>query len=113
MIVLFMGISCFAQNQQVEEIPMGEVDPSEWHGPYKSPALLPHVFYGNQTLSILAPYSVDMMQIIIRDEDGDVIYSTFAALSSGLTPFMLPSSVCTSKYSVELIYGDRHLIGYF
>ena len=63
---------------------------------------------------IWSPYTIDMLQVIIRDEDNDIIYSNVCMpLVQGMTTFALPSTVCTDKYSIELIYGDHHLIGYF
>ena len=108
---LFMSVPLCAQDQV--EVDMENVDPTVNEGPRKSPAVLPRVFYGSRSLSVWTPYVVDMVQIVIRDEYDSVIYATFAVLSSGLTSFTLTSDVCAEKYSIELLYGDRHLIGYF
>ena len=99
--------------EETEEVEVYEVDPTA-HEPRKSPALLPHVSYGSQNLYIWSPYTIDLLQVIIRDEDDDIIYSNVCMpLIQGMTTFALPSTVCTDKYSIELIYGDHHLIGYF
>ena len=99
--------------EETEEVEIYEVDPTV-HVPRKSPALLPHVSYSSQNLYIWSPYTIDMLQVIIRDEDNDIIYSNVCMpLIQGMTTFALPSTVCTDMYSIELIYGDHHLIGYF
>ena len=100
--------------EEGEEVYLSEVDPVGTLGQHKSPALLSHVSYGSQNLYIWSPYTIDLLQVIIRDEDNDIIYSNVCMpLIQGMTTFALPSTVCTDMYSIELIYGDHHLIGYF
>ncbi|MBR5350901.1 MAG: DUF3244 domain-containing protein [Prevotella sp.] len=107
-------LACVMTFAQGQEVNMGWVDPSEWQGPHKSPTLLPRVSYDSQNLYIWSPYTIDLLQVIIRDEDDDIIYSNVCMpLVQEMTTFALPSTVCTDKYSIELIYGDHHLIGYF
>ncbi|MBO5603707.1 MAG: DUF3244 domain-containing protein [Prevotella sp.] len=114
--LLFCSVG-FAQEmedeEETEEVEVYEVDPTA-NKPRKSPALLPHVSYSSQNLYVWSPYTIDMLQMIIRDEDDDIIYSNVCMpLIQGMTTFALPSTVCTDKYSIELIYGEHHLIGYF
>lgn len=99
--------------EETEEVEVYEVDPTV-HEPRKGPALLPRVTYNTQNLYVWSPYTIDMLQVIIRDEDDDIIFNNVCMpLVQGMTTFALPSTVCTDKYSIELIYGDHHLIGYF
>ncbi len=115
--LLFCSVG-FAQeleedDEETEEVEVYEVDPTITK-PRKSPALLPRVTYNTQNLYVWSPYTIDLLQVIIRDEDDDIIYSNMCMpLVQGMTTFALPSTVCTDKYSIELIYGDHHLIGYF
>ena len=115
--LLFCSVG-FAQeleedDEETEEVEVYEVDPTITK-PRKSPALLPRVTYNTQNLYVWSPYTIDLLQVIIRDEDDDIIYSNMCMpLIQGMTTFALPSTVCTDKYSIELIYGDHHLIGYF
>ena len=115
--LLFCSVG-FAQeleedNEETEEVEVYEVDPTITK-PRKSPALLPRVTYNTQNLYVWSPYTIDLLQVIIRNEDDDIIYSNMCMpLVQGMTTFALPSTVCTDKYSIELIYGDHHLIGYF
>ena len=97
--------------EETEEVFLNEIDPTILTGPKKGPALLPRVTYNSQNLYVWSPYTIDMLHVIIRNEDDDIILCM--PLVQGMTTFALPSTVCTDKYSIELIYGDHHLIGYF
>ena len=121
--LLLMGlIMCpmmFAQEvedpeEEAEEVYLDYVDPTIVTGPKKGPALLPRVSYNAQNLYVWSAVTIDMLQVIIRDEDENIIYNNVCMpLLPGSTTLILPSTVCTDKYSIELIYGDHHLIGYF
>lgn len=107
-------ISILGYAQNVTNIGFVEVDPTVNQGPHKHPTLLPSASYDSQNLYVCSPYTIDMLQVIIRDEDDDIIYNNVCVpLLPGSTTFILPSTVCTDKYSIELLYGDHHLIGYF
>ena len=97
--------------EEAEEVFLNEIDPTILTGPKKGPALLPRVTYNSQNLYVWSPYTIDMLHVIIRNEDDDIILCM--PLVQGMTTFALPSTVCTDKYSIELIYGEHHLIGYF
>ena len=122
-LLLMMGLMIcsmgFAQEvedpeEEAEEVFLNVIDPTILTGPKKGPALLPRVTYNTQNLYVWSPYTIDLLQVIIRNEDDDIIYSNVCMpLVQGMTTFALPSTVCTDKYSIELIYGDHHLIGYF
>lgn len=115
--LLFCSVG-FAQeleedDEETEEVEVYEVDPTITK-PRKSPALLPRVTYNTQNLYVWSPYTIDLLQVIIRDEDDDIIYNNvYMPLLSGTTTLNLSTTVMTDKYSIELIYGDHHLIGYF
>ncbi len=114
-LMLFVGLtlSFFVRAQGVEYMSLYEIDPTV-HSGHKHPALLPSASYDSQNLYVWSPYTIDLLQVIIRDEDGDIIYNNVCMpLIQGMTTFALSSTVYTDKYSIELIYGDHHLIGYF
>lgn len=81
--------------------------------PHKSPALSPAIFYFDNTLYVSSPYYIDEAQIIIRDDDGAIIYYTISSLASGVNVFTLSQDVAENMYSIELIYGDHDLLGFF
>ena len=100
--------------EEAEEVYLDYVDPTIVTGPKKGPTLLPRVSYNAQNLYVWSAVTIDMLQVIIRDEDDNIIYNNVCMpLIQGMTTFALPSTVCTDKYSIELIYGEHHLIGYF
>lgn len=81
--------------------------------PHKSPALYPAIFYFDNTLYVSSPYYIDEAQIIIRDDDGAIIYYTISSLASGVNVFTLSQNVAENMYSIEFIYGDHDLLGFF
>lgn len=118
LLLVMLALSCSMFSFSQEEIDLTEVEEAIEEGearpPHKSPALLPRVSYSAENLYVWSPYTIDMLQVIIRDEDDDIIYNNVCVpLIPGSTTFILPSTVCTDKYSIELLYGDHHLIGYF
>ena len=54
-----------------------------------------------------------MAQIVIRNDEGTVIYNVSTALPSSSYVMMLPQYVCENKYTIELIYDSHHWLGYF
>jgi len=89
------------------------VGPVIREGGHKSPALYPSIFYLENYLYVSSPYYIDEAQIIIRDEDGTIIYNTVISLASGVSVFILPQNVADDMYSIEFIYGDHDLFGFF
>ncbi|MBP3220029.1 MAG: DUF3244 domain-containing protein [Prevotella sp.] len=89
-------------------------DVPEWQGPRKVPPQLPSVSYDDTGLYILSPYYIEEAQVIIRNEQGTCLYSNTVLLPlATLVMLTLPFSILNDIYSVELLYGSIHLIGYF
>lgn len=97
--------------EDAEEVQI--VGPVIREGGHKSPALHPSIFYLENYLYISSSYYIDEAQIIIRDEDGTIIYNTVSSLVSGVSVFILPQDVADDMYSIEFIYGDHDLFGFF
>lgn len=89
------------------------VDPVIREGGHKSPDLHPSIFYLENYLYVNSPYYIDEAQIIIRDEAGNIIYSTTSSLASGVSVFILSQVVTENMYSIEFIYDDYNLFGFF
>lgn len=80
---------------------------------HKAPARLPSISYDDSHVYVVAPFTIESATIIIYNEDGEVIYSTVTPISTEPTTVYLPQYVCDERYSLELIYDDVALIGYF
>ena len=81
--------------------------------PHKGPDLFPTVSYDDSHVYVVAPFLIESATIIIYNEDGEVIYSTVTPLGTTAITLNLSQYVCDERYSLELIYDDVALIGYF
>lgn len=109
-LLLQLCLSAFAQGENVGILPIGNEDNPVIH---RAPMVLPTVLYSDNTVTISHNYPIDLLQIIIRDEDGDIIYNNVVSFIPPTLTLPLPTEVDEEKYSIELLYGDWHLIGYF
>ena len=75
--------------------------------------LLPTVDYTDGEVTIFAPYQIDDMAVTIRDNQGAVLYSTVIPVIIVQHSIVLPDDVDANKYSIQIAYGDIHLIGWF
>lgn len=82
-------------------------------GQHKSPIRTPQIYYDNQHLYITPHYDVPDAQIIIRDETDNIIYDINTALTGSNSVITLPQYVMENKYSIELVYSEKHYIGIF
>lgn len=81
--------------------------------PHKNSTVLLTVYYEDGILTVWSPTLLSDVTVIIRDEGGTplYIYNIYGLVGNHL--IYLPSSILIDMYSVELLYGDIHLIGYF
>ena len=75
--------------------------------------LFPTVDYANSKVTIYVPYQIDDMVVTIRDNQGDVLFSTVVPAIYLQHSFVLPDYVDAAKYSIQIAYSDIHLIGWF
>jgi hypothetical protein len=77
------------------------------HGHPRTPVLAPKVYIDDYTLL----FEVDHPEYVlyIKDEDGDVIYST--VVSSTQTQVVLPSTL-SGDYQIELVMGNWLFMGW-
>lgn len=80
---------------------------------HKAPARRPAMFYLDNYIYLQSPYIIDVAQIIIRDADDNILYSTIASINSGVNTITLPLDVADEMDSVEFIYNDHDYYGYF
>ncbi|MBO7418339.1 MAG: DUF3244 domain-containing protein [Bacteroidaceae bacterium] len=89
--------------------------PPDEHGGkgHREQPLLPSVDYADREVTISVPYQIDDMEVTIRDNQGDVLYSTVIPVIYLQYSIVLPDYVDAAKYSIQIAYGDIHLIGWF
>ena len=78
-----------------------------------APALLPVLGYDNNTFVLSVPYELEDVTIVIRDEDGLVLYYDVVSSITDYYMFLLTDDIIADMYSIELYYGDWHLYGEF
>ena len=106
---LFTSSFCFA-----DDIPL-RGDPPESHSGNddRGQALLPTVDYTDGEVTIDLPYQVDDMEVTIRDNQGEVLYSTIIPAINVQQSIVLSDYVDANKFSIQIAYDDIHLIGWF
>lgn len=77
------------------------------------PALLPVLGYDGNTFVLATPYELEDVTIVIRDENGTVLYYDTVSSITDYYMFQLTDDVIADMFSIELYYGDRHLYGEF
>lgn len=101
----------------LKDVMMQLVDNNDkiYHGQptHKAPARMPQVSYDNQHIYIIPHYDITDAQIIIRDETDNIIYDINTALTGSNSVITLPQYVMENKYSIELVYSEKHYIGIF
>ena len=80
---------------------------------HRSQELLPELGYDGSTFVLATSYELDDVAIVIRDEDGTVLYYDVVSCISDYYMFQLSDSVIADMFSIELYYGDHHLYGEF
>lgn len=97
-----------------DDIPL--LPPDDGHGPDQkpqhAPALQPSADYTNGVLTIYSIYAIEDMTVIIKDADGEVLYSTMVDVLNTAILY-LPTNILNSMATLEIIYGDYHLYGEF
>ncbi len=81
--------------------------------PHHAPPLLPVLGYDGNTFVLATPYELDDVTIVIRDEDGTVLYYNTVSTIADYYMFVLSNDVIADMFSIELYYGDYHLYGEF
>ncbi len=93
---------------------LGGGPPSEYGGNgNRGIVLLPTIDYTNGEVTVFVPYQIDDMEVTIRDNQGEVLYSTVIPAINVQHSIVLPGNVDANKYSIQIAYDDIHLIGWF
>ena len=69
--------------------------------------------YDGNTFVLATPYELEDVTIVIRDENGTVLYYDTVSSITDYYMFQLTDDVIADMFSVEIYYGDRHLYGEF
>ena len=75
--------------------------------------LLPTIDFRDGVVTIITPYQIDDVEVTIRDSQGNTIYYSFIPVIIVQHSIILPNSVIADLYSIQIAYGDIHLIGFF
>ncbi|MBR1541900.1 MAG: DUF3244 domain-containing protein [Bacteroidaceae bacterium] len=113
---LLFVLCCLAAStfSYAEGIEMVGDPPNEESKPgNRSQALLPTVDYTDGEVTIDVPYQIDDMAVTIRDNQGVILYSIVIPSITMQYSIVLPDTVDADKYSIQIAYGDIHLIGWF
>ena len=94
-------------------ITQGNEDDATLPVPRHTPALLPVLGYDGNTFVLATPYELEDVTIVIRDENGTVLYYDTVSSINDYYMFLLTDDVIADMFSIELYYGDRHLYGEF
>ena len=74
---------------------------------------LPEFAYEGNMFVLAVPYELENVTIVIRDEDGTVLYYNSVSSITDYYMFVLSNDVIADMFSIELYYGDYHLYGEF
>ena len=112
-ILIKVAVLLFSINCTAATIPLGDYPPIEAGTEHKGPVLLPYVEYVDNEVIIWSPYIIYDVEMVIKDVYGSVLYYEALDELDYSYGFQLDEEDFNSMYSIELIYGDHHLYGYF
>ena len=104
---ILMSTSAYAWNQIPFTVGFEKDDMPGGNGYPKSPMRPPVVYIEDYTLSFVADHPDYILNI--KDEDGEVVYST--TVFSSMTQVTLPSTL-SGDYEIELLMGNWKFMGF-
>ena len=93
--------------------PGGDNPPETDSEERKAPVRRPQMVFGEGFVSIITPFTLYDVELVVRDSNGCILYSETHEELSNTYSMMIEEEYCNKVYSIELIYGDHHLFGYF
>ena len=109
LLFLLSSACCFADGVNM----VGDPPDSHTGDGHRGQTLLPTVDYTGGVVTIFVPYQINDVAVTIRDNQGEVLYSTVIPAILVQHSIVLPDNVNANKYSIQIAYGDIHLIGWF
>lgn len=117
--IFFFLVALFMGSVQLQAVTFGIslniFDPNaNTNGNTKGPVVFPSVTFDDETnvLELSSLFVIGQATMTIRDADGNVLTTSTFYFGSSQT-FPLSDTVVADMYSIELLYDNRHLIGYF
>lgn len=109
LLLLLSSVCCFADGVNM----VGDPPDSHTGDGHRGQALLPTVDYTDGEVTIDVPYQIEDMAVIIRDSQGEILYSTIIPAINVQHSIVLSDYVDANKFSIQIAYCDIHLIGWF
>ena len=109
LLFLLSSACCFADGINM----VGDPPESHTDDGHRGQPLLPIVDYTAGEVTIFVPYQIDDMAVTIKDNQGEVLYSTVIPVILVQHSIVLPDNVDANKFSIQIAYSDIHLIGWF
>lgn len=79
----------------------------------RSASILPVASHDGNTISIHSSIYIGNLEVVVKDKDGNVVYSDVTRIPAGQTYSFLLNGVTGEEYTIELAYGDKFLYGNF
>ena len=109
LLLLLSSVCCFADGVNM----VGDPPDSHTGDGHRGQALLPTVDYTDGEVTIDVPYQIEDMAVIIRDSQGEILYSTIIPAINVQHSIVLSDYVDANKFSIQIAYNNIHLIGWF
>lgn len=113
-LIIMGALVTMAMSAKVYPVPLQDNGDIKHGTGERGPVEIPAATFDDvtNTLSLQSSSVIEDVAMTIRDENGNVLVSSMYNLN-GIQSFFLDSNVVATMYSVELVYADNHLIGYF
>lgn len=79
----------------------------------RSVSVLPTASYDGNAICIYSYIGIENLQVVVKDEEGNVVYSNVALVPAGQTYSFAIDATAGEEYVLELTYGDKFLYGSF
>ena len=84
-----------------------------WNGGNQDEIPIPQVTYDDNTVSISYDSLLHDVQVVIKDEDDQVMYSGSINLNANLQILIVPQSLNHRMFSIEIFAREENFYGYF
>lgn len=74
---------------------------------------IPQIDYENHTITFYSNTHILSMEVKIKDENGKEVYHNYVSITNGIATINLTGKEDVHAFTIELLYADMHLIGYF
>ena len=84
-----------------------------WNGGNQDEIPIPQVTYDDNTVSISCDSLLHDVQVVIKDEDGQIMYSGMINLTASVQMLNVPQTLNQRRFSIELFAREADFYGYF